>query len=129
MDRSMLKNNDRGRIGTVFFTQVVAFVDFNLFEDSEGSICHVPYKFRNLLNVDDFVICRVCEYKRHRYDSNTRKIVFDGELYICSSVQIYGTKSKIMALWNADEVLEKQGLEYVKRQTAKIKADRRKLKM
>lgn len=119
---------DRNIIGAVFVTRVVGFIpemsyakESYYFEDTEGLVCHVPFELRGLVKVNDFVICRVCQYKEHRYDPTLKKIVFDGKEYVCSSVQAYGTEKEIMELWNADEIVELKAPDFIKEQAIKAK--------
>ena len=98
----------RTDLGTVVLTKIIRFFDETYFEDADGFLGHIPYKLRGVLSVNESVIIRVCQYKKHRYDSSLDKNIFDGEPYICSSVQAHGTEKEMMNLWNADEVLTRE---------------------
>jgi hypothetical protein len=103
-------------IGFVFYTRVSVLINEKEFEDDHGLIGHIPSKLKGILTVGDFVICRVSRFKEHRYDTVLRKNVFDGPVYICSSVQAHGTEKEIMERWNADDVLADDGQKFIRQQ-------------
>lgn len=109
-------------VGEVFLQEVdYFFFDSYFFVSTEGRICHVPFRFRDKVKVGDHVICRICEYRRHRYDSETKKIVFDGEKYYCCSVQGYGSEEKMLEHWNADSELEREKENFIARRIDEIR--------